>query len=257
MFSIDRQNQIVKIISEKGSASIKELSSILNVTEMTINRDLKKLQNQNLIKRVHGGATCQRRLLGEIKFSERIYSHIKEKEMIAKKAVEHIKEGDSLILYGSTTTLILAKEIARKNISNITVVTNSDYMVNELKMLTDITIISTGGEYIPKLGLYSGMYAEMILSEIRINKIFFSVAGLSFDDGLTDSEPSEISLKNKMFEISGEKILILTSDKFNCSSIHKLAPLSMADRIITDKNVSKEDISKIKEMGIAIEIASE
>lgn len=257
MFSIDRQNQIVKIISEKGSVSIRELSSIFNVTEMTINRDLKKLQDQNLVKRIHGGATCQRRLLGEIKFSERISSHIKEKEMIARKAVEYVREGDSLILYGSTTTLILAKEIARKNIGNITIVTNSDYIVNELKMMPDITIISTGGEYIAKLGLYAGMYAEMILSEIRINKIFFSVAGLSFDDGLTDSEPSEISLKNKMFEISGEKILLLTSDKFNCSSIHKLAPLSRTDKIITDRNISKEDILKIKKTGIALEIASE
>jgi len=257
MLSIERRNQIVEILREKNSVTVKELSSMFDVTDMTINRDLKVLSEENLINRIHGGATYQKRLIGELKFSQRILSRIKEKEAIARKAIEFIEEGDSLILYGGTTSIILARELAKNAIDNLTVVTNSDYIINELKTIPNIILLCTGGQYVPRLGIYSGLYAELILPKIKINKFFFSVAGASFGDGLTDSEPSEINLKRKMFETADKKILLLTSDKFNCASTHKIAPLKVVDMVITDNNIEKDKIKKINELGLELKIAGE
>ena len=72
MLSIERRNQIVKILREKNSATVKELSSMFDVTDMTINRDLKTLSEQNIIKRIHGGAIYQKKLIDELEFSKRI-----------------------------------------------------------------------------------------------------------------------------------------------------------------------------------------
>jgi DeoR family transcriptional regulator, fructose operon transcriptional repressor len=254
MVTKERIKRIVEILKENEIISVKELSLLLNVSTMTINRDLKFLESNNFLSRFHGGAELKKNNIEEILFNERMNSHLDEKKKIAIKAVTFIQDNDSIILDGSTTSIILSKELSKKNLSNLTVITNSHYIIDELKTMKDICLISTGGEYLNKFGSLIGNYALMILSRIRANKIFFSVGGVSIEEGLTDANLAEIKIKNQMFEIVREKTLLVASHKFNKVLTHQVAPLDIVDRIITE-SIDKNLQNKLEALKISVEIA--
>ena len=253
MTSTERREKIVEIIDKRDFVSVKELSSIFNVSIMTINRDIKLLERNKLVRRMHGGVRAIKENIHEIQFSERLNAHIWEKENIAIKAVKFISRDDSIILDSSTTSIVLAKTISKNNLSGLTIITNSNYIINELKDLKDISIISTGGEYLNKFGCLTGLYTLSTLDKIRANKLFFSVGGVSIEEGLTDVDLSEIRVKCKMFEIVKEKILLVASHKFNKVLTHQVSPITIVDKIVTE-NIDKYLQDKLKSLEIVVEV---
>ena len=131
MLSVDRANNIKQILSKQNSVTVSELSLMFGVSGETIRRDLQKLSSEDpMIVRVHGGAY---RLTpdGDPPYNFRQSSRIEEKKRIAAKCFEKISDGDFLFLDSSTTTLYLSKLIAASGY-NLTVITNSLGVLNEL-----------------------------------------------------------------------------------------------------------------------------
>lgn len=252
ILSSERLDKIVEIVKKKGAVTVKELTEIFSVTERTINRDLKFMDRENFLKKVHGGAVLPKEFIPDLMFEDNIKAQIQEKKIIAKKALEFIYEDDSLILDASTTSIILAREIVKKNINNLTIISNSTYTIDALKKLPNSNIICTGGEYIVKNGSLVGIYSESMLSRIRAKKLFFSVAGISLSDGLTDSVTSEKNIKNIMMEVSGEINLLVISNKINKVAVHRVAPISSIDRLIIDSGASESFINGVKDLGVDI-----
>jgi DeoR family transcriptional regulator, fructose operon transcriptional repressor len=250
----ERRNKIVGIIKERGEVTTNELCAITEKSTMTINRDLRFLDKNNTITKIHGGAVYPKSKLYDLNYDKRITAHIKEKELIAKKAINFIKDRDTIILDNSTTSMVLARYLAKQNISELTVITNSNYVIEELRFSENITLISTGGEYIPKYNSLAGIYAELTLSKLRAGKLFFSVAGISIKDGLTDGNSTEIEIKNKMFEISNKIYLLIDSHKFNNVLTHKIGDISIVDVIICDRKIEPEFLTELKNLDKKIEI---
>lgn len=254
MIPQERRNKIIEVIKKKGEVTTSELCAITKMSIMTINRDLRFLDKNNTIIKIHGGAIFPKSKLYELTYDKRITTHIKEKEIIAKKAINLINDRDSIILDDSTTSIILARYLAKQNFSELTVITNSSYVMEELKFSENITIISTGGEYFSKLGSLTGIYAELVLSKLRAKKLFFSAAGISIEGGLTDETPGIIKVKNKMFEIADKIYLIIDSHKFNSVLTHKVCDISIVDVIISDKAIETNFANALKKLNKKIEI---
>jgi DeoR family transcriptional regulator, fructose operon transcriptional repressor len=254
MTSQERRDKIISLVKKKGEVTTRELCEVTGTSLMTINRDLKFLEKNNIIVKIHGGAIFPRSKLYELAYDKRLTTNLKEKEIIAKKAINFIYEGDSIILDESTTSIILARQVAKQTFSNLTVITNSNYVIDELKQAENIIIISTGGQYLSKSNSFTGIYTEYTLSKLRIKKLFFSVAGISIKDGITDDILSEINVKNRMCEIADKIYLLVDSSKFNIVLTHKVGDISLADVIISDKEPDGTFLAALRKMDKKIEV---
>lgn len=188
-------------------------------------------------------------------FSQRINSNLGIKQILAEKALKYIKPGDSIMLDSSTTAIILCRKLMKENIKNLTIITNSNTIINELISQNDITIISTGGVLLSKFQCLVGPLAELLISQVRVNKFFFSVAGISIDGELTDTDIQEVNIKKKMMKVSTEKILLVGSPKFNKIGLYKVADIESLDLVISDGAKGSEPfIEEIKNKGVEVEV---
>ena len=144
MFAVERQKKIMELLESEGAVWVNKLSAELKVTEETVRRDLEKLEKQEMLLRTHGGAVPFAQSNNELSLEKRKKINTDIKVKLAKEAVKNILSGDTIFLDASTTTFYIAKEI--KDIKNITVVTNSLRVINELAGKADINVIALVGE---------------------------------------------------------------------------------------------------------------
>ncbi len=251
MLAERRRQEIIKYINETGSCTIHELKEKFDVTLMTINRDLKKLGKLNKLNVVRGGALSKGSQISEKILSQRLDYNLKEKKIIAEKAIKFIKSGDSIMLDASTTSIVLAERIKFEEIENLTVITNSCIIINDLLPNENITVLSTGGTLLRKFHCFVGPIAESIVSSLRVDKFFFSAGAVSINGDITDTDLQEVSLKKKMIDVSNKTILAIESNKFNKTGLYKIIDLEKVDVLIKDNEKSSDQfIQRIKDKSI-------
>jgi len=253
MLPIDRRRRIFEYIETKGSATVAELSKELLVSEMTIRRDLKIAERDGAIKRTYGGAVSSFGTGLEPAPNSRRYQHLVEKQKIADRALELIDDGDTLIFDCSTTVLELAARLKKMNV-NLTIVTCGPYIILELANNKQLTIISTGGIYSSTLGGYIGPEAEIVLTKLNADKLFFSCFGISLE-GLTDPNVLLTSLKRHMFQAAGEIILLADHSKFGKKGLSFISDIKSIHKLVTDRDTPVEFIEAFHEQGVEVLIA--
>ncbi|MEZ0535638.1 DeoR/GlpR family DNA-binding transcription regulator [Caldicellulosiruptoraceae bacterium PP1] len=254
MFEEERKQKIVQYVQEHLRASVQELSYLFNVSESTIRRDLKELEDAKLIKRTHGGAVSLESVNFEPTFIEKEDKFKNEKEKIAKKASEFIQKGDTILIDSGTTTLYLAKEL--KKVSDITVVTNSIIIAYELQTQDNIEIVIIGGTLRKNTRALVGPISEYALNMLRVDKAFIATNGIDVEEGLTTPNIIEAATKRKMIEISKETILLADHSKVGKVSFAQFADISDIDKWVTDEKVEANIISRIENKGTTIYIAN-
>jgi len=172
LYSEERKKIILDYIQKYGKASVQELTEVLQVSEATVRRDLKDLEDAKLLKRAHGGALSLQNVNFEPTFGEKKVTLLKEKHAIAKKAVELIDEGDTILLDAGTTTFEVAKEL--RTFSKLTVITNDINISQELLSHPGIEIIVVGGMLRKETLAMVGPMAEQSLGMIRVDKLFLA-----------------------------------------------------------------------------------
>ena len=250
MLSAERKLKIAEIVTKNGGTKTSELSNIFNVSEMTVLRDLALLEKQGILKRVYGGAVLARDASGEISSMFREKIHTFEKNIIAQKAVQFIKEGDSIFLDASTTSLALAKRLYAKK--NVIVVTNGLDVINEIRKNDYIKLICPGGEFRSVTMSFVGNVAEEFLKNFYTDKAFISSAGISIKAGATEPNILQASIKKIMIENSNQNILLIDWSKFDKITLNKVCPLEDINTIITDKEPGSNYLEFFKKNNIKI-----
>lgn len=268
MFSLERLFYIQKIINEKGSVRVAELSKILNVTEATIRSDLNKLEKEGKLIRNHGGAlslqfTNQDWLKSEFQLKkteeqlsphpERYRMYSEEKAKIAKKALEIIKPHDKIILDASSTTFYIAKAIPDD--FPLTVLTNSVNVVVELTKKQQVEVISAGGTLSKNSMSYIGPVAESTIDIYNVDKAFLSCKGIHFESGITESNELQVLVKRKMMNAAEKVILLADHSKFGLKHFIHLAKIPEIDLFISDDALEEQYVKEFKNRGIQIELA--
>lgn len=241
MLATDRHNMILDILSKEGSIKNIELAKILNVSIETIRRDLDILSKEGLLQKVHGGATHNLKVI-ETPYSTRVLNNISEKKELAKIAIRYISSGDTIALNSSTTNLELVKLIKEKNIQ-VTLLTNSLLIANEVHNSENISLILAGGIYSAKEFAFLGQVTADFLKQFTVNKCFLSVSGISLKKGITDFYIDEVLVEKQLVDISEEIIVLSDSSKFENNSLFNICDLDKINFIITDSNLNL----KIKE----------
>lgn len=253
MLPHERREKILDLITEDGHATVIQLSKIFKVTEVTIRQDLEKIEKEGFIEREHGGAYLKNIGLNVKNIVLQNQDHLPEKAAIARKAIEHINDGDIIILDSGSTTTEIAKLIT--NFKNLTVITNSLNIALILGEIPEINLVVTGGEFkAPTLSL-TGQKAADFFTGLNVDKLFLATAGITLKSGLTYPSISDIVVKRAMIDSANEVYLVADSSKVGKSSFASLGALSLIDFLITDPNISETDTMMLKNNDIKIIIA--
>lgn len=252
MYSEERKKIILDYIQKYGKASVQELTEVLQVSEATVRRDLKDLEDAKLLKRAHGGALSLQNVNFEPTFGEKKVTFLKEKHAIAKKAVELIDEGDTILLDAGTTTFEVAKEL--KTFSKLTVITNAINISQELLSHPGIEVMVIGGMLRKETLAMVGPVAEQSLSMIRVDKLFLAINGLDLEAGLTTPNLIEAATKRKMIKVAKQVILLADHSKVGKVSQARVADIAEVNQVILDNAVAEDILNQLKTMGITVHL---
>jgi DeoR/GlpR family transcriptional regulator of sugar metabolism len=172
------------------------------------------------------------------------------RRQIANKAVTLVEPGDVVLVDGGPIAAYLAGELKRKN--DITVITNSVVVFDILNHTPGITLISTGGTLRYSSQVLVGPTAEGALKELRADKLFLMVSGITLDFGLSHHTISEITMKQAMIRSAREVILVADHTSFGEEAGIQVAPLTVIHRLITDDALPPSIRLSISKAGVQI-----
>lgn len=252
MFAEERQKNITLILNNNGSIKVNELSEYFNVSEATIRRDLQEMEEKRLLKRTHGGAVRVDITNFEPSFLDKKDERQDEKLAIAKAAASMIKDGDTIILDSGTTTLQIAKNITARN---VTVITNSIDIAEELSNNKDLEIIVTGGTLRFKTRAMVGHICEKTFSYFRVDKAFIGANGISSVEGITTPNFTEAQTKKAMINAANKVIVVADSSKIQNVCLSVICPISDVTSIITSGSMPQEIEGEFRDKGIDVIIS--
>ena len=211
MFALERQKRIVELLERDGAVWVSKLSQEFSVAEETVRRDLEKLEKQEVLIRTHGGAVPIDENNVELSLERRKQVNLVAKEMLGRKACEYIVPGDTVFLDASTTTFYIAKHLKKMN--NVTVITNSIRVVNELAGVDGIKVIGVGGKVSNNQSFVGSLTELTIEKHYFANKTFFSSKGVSATQGILEGNEQECAIKQKMMKNSKEIFCLFDKSK--------------------------------------------
>lgn len=249
-----RKSIIISKIESGGSVDIIELAEMLNVSEMTIRRDLDILEKMGVVRRVHGGAVSARGRSYEPPLLMRNTQNIQAKEMIARFAADLIEEGDCIALDVGSTTMEIARFLVDRQ--NLTVITPSLNIANLLVNQVGIRVIVTGG--VLRFGEASmiGELAQNAFSNLYVDKLILAVGGIDAQAGLTEYNWDDTLVKKAMLNCAKQVIAVSDASKYGQIAFARIAGFSAIHILVTDQNPPDEIQEKLIEAGVDIMIAS-
>ncbi len=247
-----RHQIILDRLDKEKYVEVLDLSKALDISAVTIRKDLKLLENKGLLFRTHGGASLKNPYINDRSVIEKEKISVEEKSGIAQTASNLILENDSIIIASGTTVQALARSI--KPVGKLMVVTPSLNVVSELLKYKNVDLLLLGGYVRQSSSSVIGNHAAHILENISCSKLFLGVDGIDLDYGLTTSNLEEAQLNRKMLSATQKTIVLTDSSKFGKKSFAKICGLDEIDEIITDKGVSSSIIDKLEEKGIIVNV---
>jgi DeoR family fructose operon transcriptional repressor len=250
LFGEERKLKVLEYVQQHARASVPELSQLFDVSESTIRRDLKELEDLHLLQRTHGGAVSLQGVNFEPSFLEKEDKFRAEKEAVARKAKELIEEGDTILLDSGTTIYHLVKQL--KSFTKLTVVTNSLIYADELQGVSGIEVIILGGSLRSETLSLVGPITEQSLRMIRVDKAFIATNGLDIKEGLTTPNLIEAATKRAMIDSAKQVILLTDHSKVGKVAFAKVADLDRVDKCIVDSGIHVSVIGKLEETGVDV-----
>lgn len=249
MFATERKRAILDLLESEGKVKVIELSERFDVSEPTIRRDIKELDEKGLLIRTHGGAIALEAGEFEPSFQEKQDKFFKEKESIGNLAASLIKEGDTVLLDSGTTTLQIAKALTVKH---ITVVTNSLDIAYELEKKADIEVVLTGGIMRWNTRAMVGPVADEALKRFHVDIAFIGTNYISIEGGLTTHNMMEANTKSNMIKIAKRIFVVCDHTKFDKTTFYRIASIAELDGVITDKGMDPERMQRYEQEDLEI-----
>jgi DeoR/GlpR family transcriptional regulator of sugar metabolism len=254
----ERQVAIVNRVDAVGTCSYQELARLYGVSEMTIRRDVDKLvQRGSLIKSLGGVQTAHApKELYESAVQKRLPVQRHEKQQIALQAREQIIPQQTVFLDGSTTCLVLARQLAGQ-MRGLTVVCHSALACLELGRTQDNTILCLGGQFEAASACFVGPAAEEAARRLFVDVAFLSTKGFLPDEGTFESSMATFRIKQIVVEQAARVVLLVDHSKFNQRALCKVLDITQIDEVITDVGTAAADVAKLEQRGLTVRVARE
>lgn len=246
-----RQTAILEYLQKNGQVSVDELATHFQTTGTTIRKDLSQLYESGLVLRTYGGAMLNREI-GDRAIDHKTYINTAQKKAIAQEAAKLIHDGDSVIFDAGSTVAQMIPMLAQFN--NLTIMTNSLYMVNELVANdNDQNIILTGGTFRRKSASFHSNNASAIAAfeSYSFDKLFMGADGVDLVGGVTTFNESYHG-SVAMSKAAAKLVLLADSSKFGRRSPNVVCDLNAVDTIITDDNLDDKYFDALIQRGINV-----
>lgn len=248
MLAAERRSRILSEVRRSGAVSVAELASALDVSDMTVRRDIDALAEDGLLDKVRGGATTPRVEGAELGFAAQARRETAEKRAIARAAAALVEPGMSIGLSGGSTTWALAQ--ALRGVAELTIVTNS-LPVADVFARPDRadepysqTVVLTGGVRTPSDALV-GPVAVRALESLHCDLVFLGVRGVDLQAGLTTSNLLEAETDRALVAAGRESVVLADSTKWGAVGLTTIVDVDEVDRIIVDEGLDAEARSAI------------
>ena len=250
MRHLPRHEEILKILTKLRSISVQELTTRLNVSEVTIRKDLNILEEMGFIIRSHGSARLAENCSTLRTLNVRKNTNINEKIRIAEVAKSLLREGDTIYIDSGSTCRYLAEQIKKMSIR---VITNSLDVMNTLAEESGISLVSLGGNYRKEAGSFLGPVPIESLKNFRIETCFLGTTGILSRGIFSSQNIMESQLKQQVLTVSGRRVILSDSSKLGNSAFSIFARTSDIDILITDTKFTEPD--SMTRLGLEILLA--
>jgi len=248
----ERRQAILNLIADHGRVSVPDLSAQFDVSEVTIRADLQALAERGLLVRTYGGAISAAYGLQELSLLQRRQQHIPEKQRIGAAGAALIADGEAVFLDSSSTAIAVAQHLKSRH--DLTLVTNSLVVAQEMLGLAEITVVMPGGTLHHDTVSLIGPDGLAFLEKYHIRKGFFGAYGLSVDAGLTDGSAPESAIKRALVELCHTVVVVADATKWGRVGVTSYAMLSDVNTVITDAQASPDLVAQVRAAGVEVVI---
>ena len=249
----DRHQFILEKLKKEGKVNILDLVEEMGVSGVTIRKDLKLLEDKNLLFRTHGGGSINNPYAVERPINEKEFINSDEKKKIAKAAIELVEQTDSIMIGSGTTAYEFARTLYPTK--QLTVITPALKVAFELSSRPNVEVLQLGGLIRPNSSSVAGAHALAVLEGISCGLFFMGVDGIDIDFGMSISNLSEATLNQKMIDTAQSVVVLADSTKFDRRGLGRVCSLEQVRYVVTDNKVSKNNIKALEERGIKVIIA--
>lgn len=254
MLSAKRRMVIADGLQQAGSASVRELARDLNVSEVTIRRDLEHLERSGDVVRIHGGAMVPRKGTSfEPLWDAKVALRHEGKQRIGAAAAARVRAGETILLDSGTTTLWVARALSVP----CAAVAVDVKIALELAARPPSDAIQTlivGGEVRPALFSTTGHFALEMLEQLHVDRAFLSADAIDIDMGITNATVQGTGIKKAIIEAANEVVLVADASKLGTVALARVAPLSRVDLWITDNSIEGDALERVQGTGLKVEV---
>jgi DeoR/GlpR family transcriptional regulator of sugar metabolism len=255
LFREERLQLILESLLSNKKVLVTDLATDLRVSTSTIRLDLAKLEARGLLSRTFGGAILPDKINNDLVMSKNLLTlrdetQMAEKDAIARSTLELIKDGDSIMIDGGSTTARIAHhlDIRRK----LTVITTSFHLLPKLIEIPDATICVTGGFVHREFKDFVGDISLDSISRFHTDITIIGIDGITVKQGLTTPDILMSQIKKKMIALSKKLIVVADHTKLGKVCLLPVAPLDSSLTIVTDDRADPETIKQIKSLGTEV-----
>ena len=227
-----RQSQILDLLAKNKKMEVTKLSELLNVSQVTIRKDLVILENSGIIVREHGYA----RLNESDDINNRLARHYETKQKIAKLAVESIENGETVMIESGSCCALVALEIARSK-KDVTLITNSAFIADYIRKIGSVKVILLGGEYQNESQVMVGPLTRKCVEAFFVDKLFIGIDGFTIETGFTGNDYMRSEAVKDMAKQASRVMIITDSDKFSQKGVVNLIEIEKVACVYTDDNI--------------------
>jgi DeoR family fructose operon transcriptional repressor len=252
MKAAERQLRIRQMFESKDFLDLETLCRELNASESSVRRDLDVLEEQNVLKRVYGGAVpVQPPENSAFDFTVESERFSDEKSRIGRLTAGLIQNGQTVILDGGSTVAAVAQELATKSLH---IVTNSLPIAEALEARRNIELTLTGGYLDPRIRVMLGPLCEQMLNLIRADVVIMGIGSVS-DAGFSNNNTLVVGSERKMIEIASKLIIVADHTKFGRHAMIPVAQLEAADVVVSDSGLEPQYVELLRGKGVNVMLA--
>ncbi len=248
----NRHHRLVDAVMAAGSMSIEDLAAYLNVSVMTVHRDLVELESQNVLRKTRGYATALPSSTVESNDAYRRTQQRAEKAELSAAALKFIQQGQSIMLDNSTTILPLLPQLESK--APLKVVSNSLSVINALTSAQHIEVVAAGGDYQAWCDGFVGGLTVDFFASVQVD-ILIASASAVVNGACYHQQENLVSIKRAMMKSAATKVLVLDHTKFERRAMYRVCDVSEFDHIIVDSRTPKPIVEALISDGLDVTVA--
>lgn len=254
MLASERRKRMIDLLEHQGWLTTAEVATTLEVSEMTVRRDLGELEHRGLLRRVHGGAEALSS--DDVGYALRSRKNHEAKRLIGARAAALVKDGETVYVDAGTTAMEVALALRRRRPKGVMVVTHAVNIAAQLAGQPTLSVVQIGGEIYRKTYAATGPAAVAAIRRLSFDKVFLAAQGFGFRDGLSNSNLAEVEVKQAALVASSWVCLIADASKWEQKSLAYVAPLERLHAVVSDEALLPGGRRALAARGIELHLAT-